>query len=275
MSDGIEMDYKEREARRYGIYAPYIEGLGYSRCDMRSLARIAVNGRLDITPERMVEMAKEVCRAHPDLYGPDFYDYTGRGFREAFHALGMDYTKPIVEALSEAGFVIKAAWVRLHHTSVNEQRIYDNRIPEEYHETISKIKVSRGRIGKWVELTDYDVGRIVTEAVSMFPETDHSRIASEFRKCMGDLGAEGSTYPTTYGIGVWLIYNPRFGKDVETVERIIGEAGLDFCNEYSDKHWVYRFKISKAKENLARIKKYRESVMCKTGNRGEAHPRGA
>ena len=31
-------------------------------------------------------------------------------------------------------------------------------------------------------------------------------------------------------------------------------------NEFSDKRWVYRFKISKAKENLAKIKKYRDSI---------------
>ena len=72
--------------------------------------------------------------------------------------------------------------------------------------------------------------------------------------------AGGCGYPTTYGIGVWLMYNPHIDKDVEAVGRIIAEAGLEFYNEFSDKRWVYRFKISKAKENLAKIKKYRDRI---------------
>ena len=60
-------------------------------------------------------------------------------------------------------------------------------------------------------------------------------------------------YPTTYGIGVWLFYNFNSDKHIEQVEEIMKERNIEYYNEFSEHHWVYRFKVSKKRENIERI----------------------
>ncbi len=60
-------------------------------------------------------------------------------------------------------------------------------------------------------------------------------------------------YPTTYGIGVWIYYNFHADEDVEKVRCIMDERKIEYYNEYSDCHWVYRFKVSKKRENIERM----------------------
>ena len=60
-------------------------------------------------------------------------------------------------------------------------------------------------------------------------------------------------YPTTYGIGVWLFYNFNSDKHIAQVEEIMKERGIEYYNEYSEHRWVYRFKVSKKRENIERM----------------------
>jgi len=60
-------------------------------------------------------------------------------------------------------------------------------------------------------------------------------------------------YPTTYGIGVWLFYNFNADKHIEQVEEIMKERNIEYYNEFSEHRWVYRFKVSKKRENIERI----------------------
>lgn len=62
-----------------------------------------------------------------------------------------------------------------------------------------------------------------------------------------------SVYPTTYGIGVWCFFNWHLDEQKTNVESILKKAGIEYYNEYSDKRWVFRFKISKKRENLEKI----------------------
>lgn len=62
-----------------------------------------------------------------------------------------------------------------------------------------------------------------------------------------------SIYPTTYGIGIWTFYNYHAKENAQFVEKLLKEKHIEFYNEWSDAAWVYRFKISKEKENLKRI----------------------
>ena len=62
-----------------------------------------------------------------------------------------------------------------------------------------------------------------------------------------------NVYPTTYGIGVMVFWWHGDGY-INHVKQILDSRGVEYYNEYSDARWVYRFKISKKKENLARIK---------------------
>lgn len=63
-------------------------------------------------------------------------------------------------------------------------------------------------------------------------------------------------YATTYGIGMeTLFYNSEKAKEnVETLERFLTANKIEYRNEYSDARWVYRFVISKSKENIEKIK---------------------
>lgn len=60
-------------------------------------------------------------------------------------------------------------------------------------------------------------------------------------------------YTTSYGVGVEVL----FGKREETIAKIdafLKSHNIEFTNEYSDAAWVYRFKISKAKDNIDKLK---------------------
>lgn len=57
-------------------------------------------------------------------------------------------------------------------------------------------------------------------------------------------------YPTTYGIGVWLFYNWTARQDIAEIENVLKANNVEYYNEYSDKMWVYRFKISKKQANI-------------------------
>lgn len=61
-------------------------------------------------------------------------------------------------------------------------------------------------------------------------------------------------YPTTYGIGVWVIYNSFAKDEIEEITKILNERGIEYYNEFSEAHWTYRFKISKKSQNLMKIK---------------------
>lgn len=67
------------------------------------------------------------------------------------------------------------------------------------------------------------------------------------------LGGRLSIYPTTYGIGVWVLYNWTANKDIEQVTNIMQAKGVEYYNEYSEAGWVYRYKVSKRPENLAKV----------------------
>jgi hypothetical protein len=68
-------------------------------------------------------------------------------------------------------------------------------------------------------------------------------------------------YPATYGIGVFvaLSFKGSAKRDVEAVEELLGELGIEYKNEYSDAGWCYRFKISKSAENIEKIKQFIDS----------------
>ena len=64
-----------------------------------------------------------------------------------------------------------------------------------------------------------------------------------------------SIYPTSYGIGVSVLFFSRHDKPaIDGLKDILNKTGIKYSNEYSDAHWVYRFKISKSKENIEKIK---------------------
>jgi len=61
-----------------------------------------------------------------------------------------------------------------------------------------------------------------------------------------------NVYPTTYGIGVCILWW-HSDADINHVKRILDSKGIEYYNEYSDAQWVYRFKVSKKRENLEKL----------------------
>ena len=60
-------------------------------------------------------------------------------------------------------------------------------------------------------------------------------------------------YPTNYGIGIWLFYNFHAEENIADVKSLMDERGIEYYNEFSEHHWVYRFKVSKKRENIERM----------------------
>ena len=61
-----------------------------------------------------------------------------------------------------------------------------------------------------------------------------------------------SVYPTTYGIGIWVIFNYSAKEEINKVTKILNDRGIEYYNEYSEAGWVYRYKVSKKAENIAK-----------------------
>ena len=64
-----------------------------------------------------------------------------------------------------------------------------------------------------------------------------------------------SCYPTSYGFGVFVAFG--FRNSIETIkseiENALDKKGIDYKTEYSDAGWVFRYKISKSRENIAKL----------------------
>jgi hypothetical protein len=78
---------------------------------------------------------------------------------------------------------------------------------------------------------------------------DFKKLLPEKYKNMMDI------YPTSYGIGVFVALDFRNEKSIAIaeIERILNEKNIGYKNEFSDAGYVYRFLISKSKENIGKI----------------------
>ena len=89
-------------------------------------------------------------------------------------------------------------------------------------------------------------------------EKAYSGYYGEFAKNMQKLLNENgltdkfSVYPTTYGIGIWVIFNYSAKEEINKVTKILNDRGIEYYNEYSEAGWVYRYKVSKKSENIAK-----------------------
>lgn len=77
-----------------------------------------------------------------------------------------------------------------------------------------------------------------------------------------------SIYPTSYGIGVWRIYNYSFTDDCTQVEELLKSIGIEYSNEVSEAGWVYRYKILKSRHSLQVAKEYLSSISQKSPEEG-------
>jgi hypothetical protein len=55
-------------------------------------------------------------------------------------------------------------------------------------------------------------------------------------------------YTTLYGIGIFSLFTANIAKATEKLAEHLKKQGVEYHNEHSDAHWVYRFVISKGVE---------------------------
>ena len=96
---------------------------------------------------------------------------------------------------------------------------------------------------------DYIISKVNKENVFM----DFSK---GFKKLLINAGYSGSgmsIYPTSYGIGVFVIFSSGLEQIKENIENTLSRYGIEYSNEYSDARWVFRYRISKKKENIDKL----------------------
>ncbi len=74
-----------------------------------------------------------------------------------------------------------------------------------------------------------------------------------FEKLLG-LKHSIDVYPTTYGIGISTFTRSGNKELRELIKQKLDSLGIKYSCEFSDAAWVYRIKIAKNAENIARIK---------------------
>lgn len=104
------------------------------------------------------------------------------------------------------------------------------------------------------EITVEYVQKLVEKDRKVYAGT-YGKFAMAMQRLCKERGYSGRflVYPTTYGIGVWLFYNFHSEENIADVKSLMDERGIEYYNEYSDKRWVYRFKVSKKRENIERM----------------------
>lgn len=64
-------------------------------------------------------------------------------------------------------------------------------------------------------------------------------------------------YATSYGIGIESLFvgSQNLNENQSSIENELNSLGIKYTTEYSDAHWVFRYKISQAKENIELLTK--------------------
>jgi hypothetical protein len=148
---------------------------------------------------------------------------------------------------------------------------YDDYLNEVSPEKATKLHVSwetSGRIEDWVpvgisfplpkkkEITFGWVNeRVTSKQGSVRAMVDFSKKFKDFLHKNGF--TTFNVYPTSYGIGVSTLFRGSNSQgDIQDVKNALDNIGVHYTNEYSDALWVYRFCISKSKENINTIEKF-------------------
>ena len=86
---------------------------------------------------------------------------------------------------------------------------------------------------------------------------------SDFKNILKERGyTSGLTcYPTSYGIGVFIAIGFRDQiKQIKTdIDTLMNDMDIEYKNQYSDAGWVFRYVISKKKENIEKIEQFKSN----------------
>ena len=94
----------------------------------------------------------------------------------------------------------------------------------------------------------------------------YKSFTENFNKILKQKGLSNiNAYPTTYGIGVSVFAGMHISETKKNIENLLNSLEINYTTEYSDENYVFRYKISKSKENIEKIEKL-ETTMAKGGN---------
>ncbi len=84
----------------------------------------------------------------------------------------------------------------------------------------------------------------------------YKSFATHFGKLLKPMGL--NAYPTTYGIGIFVVLmRNKTSEAIQTeIDTLLNNLGIEYKTEYSNAHWVFRYKISKSTANIERINKF-------------------
>jgi len=89
-------------------------------------------------------------------------------------------------------------------------------------------------------------------------DNTYETFTKDFKKILDKKGYKNgiSVYPTTYGIGVFVVYTHRsqIQNIKKDIEEILTEYEIDYKTTTSDAGWVFQYRISKSKENINKLK---------------------
>lgn len=99
------------------------------------------------------------------------------------------------------------------------------------------------------QTTEYFLKKLNTDVI-------YKNFSDEFNKILKAKGMNNyNSYPTSYGIGVFLLGSSNKIEDSrKKIEQLFIDFGIDFNTEYSEGRFVFRYKISKSKNNIERLK---------------------
>jgi hypothetical protein len=107
-------------------------------------------------------------------------------------------------------------------------------------------------IGKSIKATKKETTlEYITDKLSAI--SVYKSFASHFGKLIKPMGL--NAYPTTYGIGIFvmLMRNKTSETIQNEIDTLLTNLGIEYKTEFSDAHWVFRYKISKSAKNIERL----------------------
>jgi hypothetical protein len=99
----------------------------------------------------------------------------------------------------------------------------------------------------------------------------YKSFSENFNKILKSKGLVNiNAYPTTYGIGIFVFAGTKIPETKKNIENLLNSLGIIYTTEYSDANLVFRYKISKSKENIEKIEQIENKKQ--TGGMMEGQP---
>jgi len=156
----------------------------------------------------------------------------------------MNYEKDLVKNLESKGYVV-GFWINIFRD--------DNECQIERAKQILVSNFEEGIVAKLVYVPKIKEVTVEWVIGKVTQESDYKSLANYCRKLVTGKGLV--MYPASYGIGFFILFGEKtIHESAKLLEVVLDKAGIEYKTEFSDARWVYRFKISKSKENIEKLR---------------------